>query len=294
MSANAHGHHAGHSHEAQWSDEVDHLEREARVSAAMIDDIVQWLIGTSDGAIGVVIDVGAGPGFAACAFATALPGARVIAFDPTPELLERAVERAREAGVADRLETVEGEIGSGLERLPSADLIWCSHVLHHLSDPAPGLRALTERLETGGRLAVREGGLPTRVLPAGYGVGSAGFAARLEARMADHMQRAWDMTPAASGGTRDWPILLAEAGLVDVVTRAFLSHTAAPVDSVTRSQVVAYYTRARDAIGADLDSDDARALDILLDPDDERSLTRRPDVFWLSASTIHVGTLAPG
>jgi SAM-dependent methyltransferase len=215
---------------------------------------------------------------------------RVVAVDPTRELLDRAEQRAREAGLADRLETVEGEIGEGLERLPAADLIWCSHVLHHLPDPVEGMRMLAEQLTPGGRLAIREGGLPTRVLPSGYGVGSAGFAARLEAAMSDHMQHAWGMTPEASGGARDWPLLMADAGLADVVSRAFVNHVPAPVDQATRTHVVAYYTRAREAIGDRLDADEARALDILLDPDDERSLARRPDVLLLSASTVHVGT----
>jgi SAM-dependent methyltransferase len=280
-----------HRHTAQWSDELDQLDREGQVSSAMISDVIDWLVTTSTRPIETVIDIGAGPGHAAVAFATALPAARVVAFDPTRELLDRARQRALEAGVAARLDAVQGEVDSGLEELPAADLIWCSHVLHHLPDPVEGLRTVSARLHTGGRVAVREGGLPTRVLPGGYGVGSAGFAPRLEALMADHMQHAWDMTHAASGGDRDWPVLMAQAGLADIATRAFLVHATAPIDDVTRAHVVTYYNRARDAVGADLTAEDARALDILLDENDERSLARRPDVFLLSASTVHVGTL---
>ena len=280
-----------HRHTAQWSDELDQLEREGHISAPMISDVIAWLVSTSARPIEWVIDVGAGPGYAACAFAAALPQARVVALDPTRELLDRAEQRARDAGVADRLDVVEGEIGGGgVEDLPAADLIWCSHVLHHLPDPVEGLRALGTRLRPGGRVAAREGGLPTRVLPGGYGVGSAGFAARLEARMADHMQHAWSMTHAASGGDRDWPVAMAESGLEDIATRAFVVHSPAPIDDATRAHVVAYYSRARDSIGADLDAQDAQALDVLLDANDERSLTHRPDVFLLSASTVHVGT----
>jgi SAM-dependent methyltransferase len=279
-----------HRHSAQWSDELEQLKREGHISSAMISDVIDWLVSTRTRPVQTVIDVGAGPGYAACAFAAALPEARVTALDPTRELLDQAVQRARDTGVADRFEAVEGDIGEGLEGRPPADLIWCSHVLHHLPDPVTGLQALLARLQPGGRVAIREGGLPTRVLPSGYGVGSAGFAARLEALMADHMQHKWDMTHAASGGARDWPLLLVEAGFADVATRAFLVHAAAPVDEAARAHAVSYYSRARDAIGADLGADDARALDILLDEDDERSLARRPDVFVLSASTVHVGT----
>jgi SAM-dependent methyltransferase len=256
----------------------------------MIAEVIDWLVTTSSEPTRAVVDVGAGPGYAACAFARAIPDARVVALDPTRELLERAAQRAREAGVADRFDTVEGDIDSGIDRVPAADLIWCSHVLHHLPDPVVGLRVLVERLRPGGRVAVREGGLPTRVLPSGYGVGSAGFAARLEALMADRMQHEWGMTHAAAGGDHDWPVLMTKAGLADVASRAFLVHAPAPVDEATRAHVVAYYTRARDALEESLDAEDARALDILLDEDDERSLVRRPDVFLLSASTVHVGT----
>ena len=278
-----------HRHAAQWSDELEQLEREGQISAAMISEVIDWLVTTRAGPIQTVIDVGAGPGYAACAFAVALPQARVIALDPTRALLDHALQRARDMGVADRLEAVEGDIGESLEGLHPADLIWCSHVLHHLPDPVTGLQALRARVHPGGRAAIREGGLPTRVLPSGYGVGSAGFAARVEAMMADHMQHKWDMTHAASGGAQDWSELMAAAGFVDVVTRAFVLHVAAPVDDAARTHVVEYYSRARDAIGADLSADDARALDTLLDENDERSLACRPDVFVLSASTVHVG-----
>jgi hypothetical protein len=103
------------------------------------------------------------------------------------------------------------------------------------------------------------------------------------------MQHESGMTHVAACGEHDGPVLVAKAGLSEVATRAFLVHAPAPIDEATRAHVVGYYTWARDALEGSLDAEDARSLDILLDEDDERSLARRPDVFLLSASTVHVG-----
>ena len=110
-----------------------------------------------------VVDVGSGPGVAACLLADAFPEAEVIAVDGSPELLHRAEQRAQRLGV--RLHTRVAEFPAGLADLEPADLVWAAQVLHHVGDPRDALHRLVRLLRPGGALAVVEGGLPTRWLP---------------------------------------------------------------------------------------------------------------------------------
>ena len=281
---------AGHDHHSdQWDKQLASLERDGCVSSPWVSQAVQWLIDDMAGPpIEHVVDVGAGPGFAACAFAEALPSARVTALDPTASFLERTRERARERGVADRLSTHEGDIDSSLSALASADLVWSSHVVHHTADPVDALRKLGSLLTADGRLAIAEGGLPMRVLPGDYGLGAPGFPARLDATLDEYAVREWGLPEAATGGAKDWPVMFGDAGLVPVQSRTFLLDRPAPLHDTVRAYVVAQFAKAREQVGDRLDRADARALDRLLDASDQVSLIRRPDLFVLSASTVHI------
>ncbi len=55
----------------------------------------------------------------------------------------------------------------------------------------------------------------------------------------------------------------------------------------TRAFVVTSLTHRRDFLTG-LDADDLATLDRLLDPDDKASVYHRPDVFLLTAHTVHV------
>lgn len=281
-------------HADRWAEHLAGLERDGHVSSPWVAQAVRWLAEDVAGApIKHVIDVGAGPGFAACAFAEFLPGAHVSALDPTSTFLTRTQERATERGVTDRLSTHEGDIDSGLDALASADLVWVSHVVHHTVDPVDALRKLGSSLTADGHLAVVEGGLPMRVLPGGYGVGTPGLPARLDAVMSAYAADEWHLTGKAVGGTKDWPPMLREAGLVPVQSRTFLLDRPAPVDDLVRTYLVEHFANVREHAGDRLDRADAAALDRLLDPADEASLWRRSDLFVLSASTVHVAAPQP-
>jgi release factor glutamine methyltransferase len=62
-----------------------------------------------------VLDVGAGSGAIALAIADEHPGATVVATDSSPGALEVAAENRARAGLADRVELVEGDLFAGLE-----------------------------------------------------------------------------------------------------------------------------------------------------------------------------------
>ncbi len=101
----------------------------------------------------VILDLGCGPGIVSAALA---PHAReVVAFDITPEMLEKARQRCKEAG----LRNVRFELGAA-ERLPFADGSFNAVVtrltLHHFSDPRQVLEEMVRVTRPGGRIVVAD------------------------------------------------------------------------------------------------------------------------------------------
>lgn len=105
-----------------------------------------------------VVDYGAGDADAAARLAERRPGVEVIAFEPTPELLEEA--RVRTAGVSGvRLVQAEEEMPSGW-----ADVALCLEVFEHLPDAETraAVAVLERVLRPGGVLIV---GVPLEIGP---------------------------------------------------------------------------------------------------------------------------------
>lgn len=221
-----------------WGGDGHQLTREAEVMAPAVDAAIGWLAGQVPDDAGI-LDVGCGPGVAACSFAALLPESVVVAGD----------------------------------------------VVHHLPDPVLALRALGSQLRPGGVLAVREGGLPLRFLPDAVAPG-------LQPRLDGHVG-----TDVADTGTPDagWPELMAQAGLRHTATRSFLIDLPAPLTRQTRRWLHARLARIRGHLagvaGARLTGQDDAALDELLDPTAPGGLLLRPDVFVLTATTVHTAQL---
>jgi SAM-dependent methyltransferase len=293
----AHDHHtrpgrdAGHGHahgdDIDWAAMAATLEAEAEVFAPAYARALAWL-GKEVTEPGLVVDAGSGPGVISCLMAETFPGARVVAADGSEPLLERARDRAARQGVADRFDTLAGELPDSLVELDyPADLLWASRSLHHLGDQRAALAAFGARLAPGGTLAILEGGLPSRYLPRDIGFGRPGLQARLDAAQEERFARMRAELPGAVAETEDWPALLTAAGLKHTGTRSFLCDIPAPVPDRARAFVVTALTRFRDVLTDTLDADDITTLDRLLDPTDPGSVHRRPDVFVLAAHTVH-------
>jgi SAM-dependent methyltransferase len=212
----------------------------------------------------------------------------VVAVDATAPLLERARVRADRQGVADRFDTLAGELPEVLDALEyPADLLWASRSLHHLGDQRAALAAFAERLAPGGTLALLEGGLPSRFLPRDIGIGRPGLQARLDALEEEWFARMRAGLPGSVAVTEDWAALLTAAGLEHTRTRTFLLDLPAPTTDRARAYVAAHLSRLREGVADDLDAEDRATLDRLLDPSDPASVHVRPDVFVLGAYTVH-------
>ncbi|GAA3986688.1 class I SAM-dependent methyltransferase [Streptomyces plumbiresistens] len=276
----------GHS-DIDWNEMAPLLENQAELFTPLYERALAWL-GHKQTEPGLIVDAGSGPGVVSCLLADAFPGARVVAVDGTEPLLERARARAVRLGVADRFDTLGGELPGALDDLDyPADLLWASRSLHHLGDQRAALAAFAARLAPGGTLALLEGGLPTRFLPRDIGIGRPGLQARLDAVEEEWFAQMRADLPGAVAETEDWPALMRAAGLRPTGTRSFLLDLPAPTTDRARAYVAALLTRRRDVIGDHLDATDRATLDRLLDPEDRASVHQRPDVFLLAAHTVY-------
>ncbi|PWJ06515.1 SAM-dependent methyltransferase [Streptomyces sp. NWU49] len=283
-----HGHHHDHT-DIDWAEMAPRLESQAELFTPLYERALNWLAKEVTEP-GLVVDAGSGPGVISCLFAETFPGARIVAVDGSKPLLERAADRAARQGVADRFDTLAGELPDVLGELDyPADLLWASRSVHHLGDQSAALAACAARLAPGGTLAVVEGGLPARFLPRDIGIGRPGLQARIDAVEEEWFSRMRADLPGSVAHVEDWPALLASAGLHHTRSRTFLLDLPAPVTDRARAYVVDSLTRTREVLGEDLDAEDRATLDRLLDPADRASLHHRPDVFVLAAHTVHAG-----
>jgi trans-aconitate methyltransferase len=107
----------------------------------------------------LVLDVGCGPGAQTVVLAEALPGARVIAVDIHEPYVDEVARRAAEAGVADRVTAVVGDmhdltavVGVGPEQV---DLLWSEGAAYQMGFQA-ALDAWRPLLAPQGALALTE------------------------------------------------------------------------------------------------------------------------------------------
>lgn len=268
-------------------------EIEAEVDSWVADRLVDEL---PDGA--TVIDVGSGSGGMSAAFAAALAvrgGGRVVLVDAVPELQAAAAE-AVSAVAGDKVELVtvlaDAADPTLADQVPAGDLVWASRVVHHLPDERQGVAGLVRLLNSGGRLALAEGGLSTRCLPWDIGLGEPGLQDRLAAA-----QTAWfaEMRAGIEGAVRmpyGWNRALTEAGLTDVGAFSYLVDLPAPASRAVRESVgdwLAWMWRVGEERLSESDRD---ALVRLMDRDGPDWVGHRDDVFVLSANTIHHGRAA--
>jgi demethylmenaquinone methyltransferase/2-methoxy-6-polyprenyl-1,4-benzoquinol methylase len=106
-----------------------------------------------------VLDVATGTAAVAIELARR-SGCRVVGLDQSDEMLAEGRRRVAAAGLADRIELVQGEA----ERLPfdaaSFDALTFTYLLRYVNDPRATLEELARVVRPGGTVAMLEFGLP--------------------------------------------------------------------------------------------------------------------------------------
>lgn len=182
-------------------------------AALSVPSFQNWLTGLDPlPPRGRFLDLGGGPGLIASAFAQAMPGWSVHLFD-LPQTAAVAEENFAAAGLDGRATAMGGDLdrddfGIGY------DLIWCSSVLHFVRDPQSLLERVHAALNPGGQFVAAHAERPDdsaeagRILP--YYLPMA-----LRGR---HVP--------GSGAIKG---MMAQAGVVDIVTDGWLPFPMAPV-----------------------------------------------------------------
>ncbi|MFD3488107.1 class I SAM-dependent methyltransferase [Streptomyces sp. NPDC058665] len=111
-----------------------------------------------------VLDTGGGTGNFAVPVARL--GHRVTVVDPSPNALFALERRAAEAGVADRVSGVQGDIHGLFDVVGRGgyDAVLCHGVLEYVDNPAEGVRNAVEALRPSGALSLLAAGLGGAVL----------------------------------------------------------------------------------------------------------------------------------
>jgi S-adenosylmethionine-dependent methyltransferase len=126
------------------------------VRTAVVWEVLSAVLAEADRAGGGldVLDAGGGTGGFAVPLAAA--GHRVTVVDPSPDSLAALQRRAAEAGAADRVVALQGDLADlgGVVRDGSADVVLCHSVLEVVDEPSAALAAVAAALRPGGRLSL--------------------------------------------------------------------------------------------------------------------------------------------
>lgn len=244
----------------------------------------------------LAVDVGCGAGGMARALVAAgVP--RVIATDGNLDVLEAAG-----ALDGDGIEFLLAELPQDFAALADelsgtgADVIWAAGSVHHLGDQQAAISGLAELVAVGGRLAIAEGGLTVRHLPADVGVGGFGLEDRLQVA---HLEWFAGMRAGLAGSVPmpyGWPDALRRAGLDDVTTHSTVLEQPTPLSKADREHVLdaLAWKVDRNTEAGTLPPEDVTAWRQLLDPKDPAWLGGRSDLFSLRVYSVHVGVNATG
>jgi SAM-dependent methyltransferase len=256
----------------------DHLIEMLDLDAEVLQDYYADLIGWVGGEAPVaprIADLGAGSGTGSLALARALPDATITAVDVSPEMLAHLRRRAREAGLADRISTLEADLDGAWPDLGPVDVVWASASMHHLADPAAALSSAYAALAPGGLLVIAElDSLPTFLT----GTPEESVEEWARALMADLRHEA------GMHMHEDWGDLARTAGFGEVTARHFDIALDPPLTRAAGRYAEVVLGRTRHGLADRLDAADVTALDDVIgslpDRGDLRIRTER--TVWLS------------
>jgi SAM-dependent methyltransferase len=247
----AHDHHHDHSAHPDQAEMAELLDLDAEVLHEYHRDVLTW-VAAQAGDRPRIIDLGAGTGTAALALARLVPDAEVVAVDVSAPMLEHLDRAAAQAGLGDRVATVQADLDQSWPATGPADLVWAANSLHHVADPGQVLAQVFAALRPGGVLAISEMGSFPRFLPDEAG-------AALEER--GHAAMAGVRAEAGMHMDEDWGARLAQAGFTVEARRDFDIIVAPPLPAAAGRYAQASLQRMRHGLAERLPGDDLAGLE---------------------------------
>jgi SAM-dependent methyltransferase len=265
---------------------IQRLEPYDRFTLPIQRQIVDWLAfapGTR------VLDAGCGPGCFALLMAEA--GCQVDAVDADQGEVDKARQLLESTPYAAQVTCQQADLHTLPFEDGTFDVVWCSRVIHHVPDYVTAARELRRVLKPGGRLVLREGGLPLRMLPFDLGIGEPGLQDRL--RIADSrwfaaMQRdTLGKLPYPHG----WLKVLKEVELEQITARTFVMDELPPFTPDTADLLLRFLKRPieRDEYGQFLSPDDVQLVNQLADPASPRYFLKRDDIHAQMGDSVYAG-----
>ncbi|MDP2240747.1 MAG: methyltransferase domain-containing protein [Burkholderiales bacterium] len=155
QSPNTHAHSFGNVH--KWAQIFDDPARDAWQKP---HEVIQALALKPDA---VIADIGSGTGYFSARFANMVPQGRVYGIDTEPDMVKYLADRAKREGLKNVI-AVAAQPGN-LQLPEKADLIILVDVYHHVDSRETYFRNLQNSLKAGGRLAVIDFRMDSRVGP---------------------------------------------------------------------------------------------------------------------------------
>lgn len=269
---------------------ISAMQHAAAVEVERDATIARWL--SREDAMRIA-DVGCGVGAMSTCLASAFPSATLVAVDESVPMVDAARARITASDLGSRVSVRRLDVTSAEAPTHRFDLVWASHMVHHLADQESGLRTLRGWLADNGRLALAEGGLPSRWLPWDIGIGEPGLELRLDAARDQTFRHLRAGFPDAVAVPIGWPSLLRAAGFAAVHSKSFLLDIPAPLPRNARAHLVEELRSGRDrnAVAGLLSDADIETLTALTDPSSVHYVADRHDTFHLSAVTVHLARI---
>lgn len=239
-----------HDHHDQ-AEMAELLDLDAEVLGEYHREVLTWVAARVAGRPRI-IDLGAGTGTAALALARQVPDAEVVAVDISAPMLEHLGRAAVQAGLGDRVRTVQADLDQPWPAIGPADLVWAANSLHHVADPGQILARIFAVLRPGGVLAISEMGSFPRFLPddAGAALEERGHAAMADVRAEAGMHM-----------DEDWGAWLVQAGFTIEARRDFDIAVAPPLPAAAGRYARASLQRMRHGLDGRLSDGDLADLE---------------------------------
>jgi len=278
-----------HNHKHTGTPEL--LNLSDRFFAPLDQQIVAWLQLAPGSRL---LDAGCGGGGMTRLLAEAVgPNGEVVGLDANPQLLAWGQAHIKDTDLAGRIKFQEGDVLNLPFEDGRFDLVWCSRVVHGLSDQLAGVRELARVVRPGGRLILREGGLPLQFLPFDVGLGDPGLDGRLGFVHAQWFANWRSSLPDGVAYPYGWSHMLREAGLNSVAPRSFLHEFASPLEAYQTDYLKAWLSHdLNDPVSKQLLAiRDASTLEQLLNPASPHYVFDRDDLYGILVETIYAGSV---
>jgi len=286
----SHGHHAhGSSVGPDEAAMTELLDVDGEVLHSYLSEVTAWIDDLAGGSpVRRILDIGCGTGTGTFALLQQFDQAEAIAVDLSAYLLEHLGERARRLGLADRIGTVQADLGSAWPAIDTVDLAWASSSLHHMEDPHAVLTEVLSLLRPGGLLAVAELDSFPRFLPDDIGIGAPGLEGRAHAIAAE--LRAAALPHVGS----DWGGHLSAAGFTVEAVRTFAIKLTPPLPASAARYARASLVRMRTSLEDQMSPQDLTTLDALIGSDGADGVLRRRDLTVEAKRTVWIARRPSG